>query len=52
MILLTGIPTEPPLARVRHELERLNVPVVLFNQRNAARRRSASSSTRQESVAS
>ena len=35
MILLTGIPTEPPLARVRHELERLNVPVVLFNQREA-----------------
>ena len=37
MILLAGIPTEPPLARVAYELERLNVPVALFNQREAAR---------------
>jgi RimK-like ATP-grasp domain len=37
MILLAGIATEPPLARVAYELERLNVPVILFNQREAAR---------------
>ena len=37
MILLAGIPSEPPLARVAYELERLNVPVALFNQREAAR---------------
>jgi hypothetical protein len=36
MILLAGIPTEPPLARVAYELECLNVPVALFNQREAA----------------
>lgn len=39
MILLAGIPTEPPLAWVAGELERLNVPVVLFNQREATRAR-------------
>jgi hypothetical protein len=33
MILLAGIPTESPLARVAYQLERLNVPVVIFNQR-------------------
>lgn len=36
MILLAGIPTEPPLARVAHQLERLNIPVIMFNQRDAA----------------
>lgn len=36
MILLAGIPTEPPLARVAYQLERLNIPVILFNQREAA----------------
>jgi hypothetical protein len=36
MILLAGIPTEPPLARVAYELERLNLPVAMFNQRAAA----------------
>jgi RimK-like ATP-grasp domain len=36
MILLAGIPTEPPLARVAYQLERLNIPVVMFNQREAA----------------
>jgi hypothetical protein len=41
MILLAGIPTEPPLARVAYQLERLNVPVALFNQREAARGRLA-----------
>jgi glutathione synthase/RimK-type ligase-like ATP-grasp enzyme len=35
MILLAGIPSEPPLARVAYELELLDVPVVLFNQREA-----------------
>jgi hypothetical protein len=35
MILLCGIPTEPPLARVARELERLGVPTVVFNQREA-----------------
>jgi hypothetical protein len=36
VILLAGIPTESPLARVAYQLERLNVPVVIFNQRAAA----------------
>jgi predicted ATP-grasp superfamily ATP-dependent carboligase len=35
MILLCGIPTEPPLARAVRELERLGVPAVVFNQREA-----------------
>jgi hypothetical protein len=35
MILLCGIPTEPPLARVAHELDRLGVPTTVFNQRQA-----------------
>ena len=33
MILLCGIPFEPPLARVREQAERAGVPYVLFNQR-------------------
>ena len=33
MILVCGIPTEPPIARVLHELERLGAPTVVFNQR-------------------
>jgi len=33
MILLCGIPTEPPLAMVREALDELDVPYVLFNQR-------------------
>jgi RimK-like ATP-grasp domain len=33
MILLCGIPSEPPLARVREQAERAGVPYVLFNQR-------------------
>lgn len=33
MILLCGIPSEGPLARVREELDELNVAYVLFNQR-------------------
>jgi hypothetical protein len=36
VILLCGIPTETPLALVREELERLCIPVVLFNQRDWA----------------
>src|SRR3954447_22973157 len=36
MIFLAGIPTESSLARVVYQLERRNVPVVLFNQRQAA----------------
>jgi hypothetical protein len=36
MILLAGIPTEPPLARVRQALETLGVPHVLFHQRHFA----------------
>ena len=35
MILLCGIPSEPPLARVAHELDRLGVPTTVFNQREA-----------------
>jgi hypothetical protein len=33
VILLAGIPSEPPLARVQEELEGMGVPVVVFNQR-------------------
>lgn len=33
MILLCGIPSEPPLALVREALEELDAPYVLFNQR-------------------
>jgi hypothetical protein len=36
MILLAGIPTEPPLARVRQALEEIGVPSVLFHQRHFA----------------
>jgi glutathione synthase/RimK-type ligase-like ATP-grasp enzyme len=36
VILLCGIPSETPLARVREELERLNAPFVFFNQRRFA----------------
>ena len=34
MILLCGIPTEPPLARVAAALDELGVPFVVFNQRS------------------
>lgn len=36
MILLCGIPSETPLAMVREQLNRLNVPYVMFNQRKFA----------------
>lgn len=36
MILVTGIPSEPPLAMVREQLNTLGVPHVMFNQRNFA----------------
>ncbi len=36
MILLTGIPSEPPLALVTRAAEALSVPFILFNQRLAA----------------
>jgi RimK-like ATP-grasp domain len=36
LILLCGIPSEPPLARVREELERLGAHVALFDQRRCA----------------
>jgi len=36
MILLCGIPSEPPLARVQRELVDMGVSHVLFNQRHAA----------------
>jgi hypothetical protein len=36
MILLAGIRTEPPLARVAAELDELNAPVTWFDQRQAA----------------
>jgi glutathione synthase/RimK-type ligase-like ATP-grasp enzyme len=39
MILLAGIPSEPPLALVCEALDRLDVPYVLFNQRQVARAR-------------
>lgn len=35
MILLCGIPSEPPLARVRRELEDMGTPHIVFNQRLA-----------------
>ena len=35
MILLCGIPSEAPLARVAHELDRLGVPTTVFNQRES-----------------
>lgn len=41
MILLCGIPSEPPLAMVRRELERAEVPHVMLNQRKAAQTRLA-----------
>ena len=36
MILLAGIRTEPPMARVAAELDELNAPVAWFDQRQAA----------------
>jgi hypothetical protein len=36
VILLCGIPSEPPLARVREELERRGATVVVFDQRRSA----------------
>lgn len=36
MILLCGIPSEPPLAMVREQLERLDLPYLLWNQRRFA----------------
>jgi hypothetical protein len=36
MILLCGIPSEPPMRLVRERLEALGVPVVEFNQRQFA----------------
>ncbi len=36
MVLLCGIPTEPPLAMVCQALNRLNTPTVIFNQRRFA----------------
>jgi glutathione synthase/RimK-type ligase-like ATP-grasp enzyme len=33
MVLLCGIPTEPPLALVQNELNNLNIPSLTFNQR-------------------
>lgn len=41
MILLCGIPSEPPLAAVSERLDELRVPHVLFNQREAATARLA-----------
>lgn len=35
MILLTGIPSEPPLAMVLDAVNRENIPYILFNQREA-----------------
>jgi len=35
MILLTGIPSEPPLAMVLDAADRENIPYILFNQREA-----------------
>jgi hypothetical protein len=34
MILVCGIPSEPPIARVLDELDRIQAPTVLFNQRH------------------
>lgn len=39
MILLCGIPSEPPLAMVREALATLGVPTVVFNQRDFAHAR-------------
>src|SRR5215204_743019 len=36
MILLCGIPSEPPLRLVRDALDELSLPYILFNQRNFA----------------
>lgn len=36
-ILLWGIPSEPPLAMVKTELEKLGAPLLMFNQRQFAR---------------
>ena len=52
MILLCGIPSEPPLARVAHELDRLGVPTTVFNQRESVAGRARSSSTAPGSAAS
>lgn len=35
MILLTGIPSEPPLAMVLSSADKENIPYILFNQREA-----------------
>lgn len=35
MILVCGIPSEPPIARVLDELDDLHAPVVVFNQRQS-----------------
>lgn len=37
MILICGIPSETPLAKVREQLDELAVPYVLFNQRHFAK---------------
>jgi hypothetical protein len=39
MILLAGIPSEPPLAMLKTRLDEIGVPYVLFNQREARRAR-------------
>ena len=39
MILLAGIPSEPPLAMLRTRLDEIGVPYVLFSQREAGRAR-------------
>lgn len=44
MILLLGIPSEPPLAMVREAVERIGAKYVLWNQRDAARTRLVDSS--------
>src|SRR4051812_32730006 len=36
MILLCGIPSEPPLAMVREALAELHAPTLVFNQRHSA----------------
>lgn len=36
MILLAGIPSEPPLAMLRARLDEIGAPVVVFNQRDVA----------------
>jgi RimK-like ATP-grasp domain len=34
MILVCGIPTEPPVAKVLEQLDQLNAPTIVFNQRD------------------